>query len=110
MAAHTVGPWEINGEGAIVAVVAPARYGLAGVITAPLTSRLEPVAEEQQHANAALLVAAPDLLAASLALLEHMRPLVLMLPADNPVAVAFGQLDAAAQRATTTEDVCSTQS
>lgn len=61
MNAHTPGPYEVNGEGAVVAQLGTKRTGHI-LITAQLTSALEPIAEETVEANAHLFKAAPQLL------------------------------------------------
>lgn len=76
MTPPTVGPWELDGEGVTVAELKwvpggePWRACISGAITAPLTSRLEPVAPETHEANARLLAASWSLLAAASRLLN----------------------------------------
>lgn len=81
---HTSAPWEIEGEGATVALVLTQPGTRAVAITAPLTSRLEQLAPGEPDANAALIAAAPDLLAAARTALEAMRAGVFMLPDAEP--------------------------
>lgn len=77
MTPPTVGPWELDGEGVTVAELkwVPggepyAKSGYVSSVTAPLTSRLEPVAPETHEANARLLAASWSLLAAASRLLN----------------------------------------
>lgn len=71
--APTRGPWTVNGEGGIVGRV---HYGACAIyITAPTTSYLDPaVTAEKAMADAQLMAAAPDLLAASKAALALLSP------------------------------------
>lgn len=62
-AQHTPGPFEINGEGAVIATVGGKRAGFQ-LITAPVTSALEPLSPEEVEANAHLMKASPLLLQA----------------------------------------------
>lgn len=61
MNAHTPGPFEINGEGPVVAQLGSKRTGFR-LITAPLAPALDPITEDAVEANARLLKAAPQLL------------------------------------------------
>lgn len=70
MTPPTVGPWELDGEGVTVAELKWVPGGEPYAITAPLTSRLEPVAPETHEANARLLAASWSLLAAASRLLN----------------------------------------
>ena len=63
MSAHTPGPYELQGDGAIVAQLGSTRTGVF-LITAPLTSALAPLTPEAVEANAHLLTAAPLMLKA----------------------------------------------
>lgn len=63
MNAHTPGPFELNGEGPVVAQLGSKRTGHF-LITAPLTNALEPPSEEQVKGNACLLATAPQMLQA----------------------------------------------
>lgn len=60
---HTHGPYELQGEGAIVAQLGSKRTGVF-LITAPLTSALEPIPAETVEANAHLLTASWQMLKA----------------------------------------------
>lgn len=63
MSAHTPGPYELQGDGAIVAQLGSKRTGVM-LVTAPLTSALVPLTPEAVEANAHLLTAAPLMLSA----------------------------------------------
>ncbi len=70
MSAHTPGPYELQGDGAIVAQLGSKRTGVM-LVTAPLTSALVPLTPEAVEANAHLLTAAPLMLSALEETLEY---------------------------------------
>lgn len=63
MNAHTPGPFEINGDGPLVALITSTGR-IHAEITAPTRNRFEPLSTETLDANAHLLKAAPRLLEA----------------------------------------------
>lgn len=84
-AQHSPGPFELNGDGAIVAQLGSKRTGFH-LVTAPLTNALEPIAPEVVEANAHLLKAAPQLLSALEQLLDYLQPVP---PCDPGCACVF---------------------
>lgn len=70
MSAHTEGPFELNGDGAVIATLGTKRTGFT-IITAPMTSALVPLTPEAVEANAHLLTAAPLMLSALEETLEY---------------------------------------
>jgi hypothetical protein len=85
---HTVGPWANEGEGATVALVLAQPGTRAVAVTAPLTSRLEHLAPGEPEANAALIVHAPDLLAAARVALEALRAGIFQAATSQAAATA----------------------
>lgn len=63
MNAHTEGPFELNGDGAVIATLGTKRTGFT-LVTAPMTSALVSLTPEAVEANAHLLKASPLLLKA----------------------------------------------
>jgi hypothetical protein len=61
MNAHTRGPWAVDGEGQTVVTV----WAIDVSITAPTVHEHRVLSEEEAHANATLIAAAPDLLNAA---------------------------------------------
>ncbi len=98
MTAHTVAPWAINGDGATVALVMTQPGTSAIAITAPLTSRFVCPEPGEPEANAALVIAAPDLLTAARAALEAMRAGIFCCT-DSQAAATAAFVKAALERA-----------
>ena len=100
MTPHTVAPWAIDGEGATVALVLapPGRYGVGVAITAPSVPLSHRFADGEVEANAALVLASPDLLAAARVALEAMRAGIFCCT-DSQAAATAAFVTAALERA-----------
>lgn len=96
MATHTPGPWEHlpDNNDAIAAVNRRADRSIASFVSLATMNPLWPEMRDQQEANARLMAAAPDLLAAAKAL-DEMLATARPLPGAKDVAIDLDALLAA---------------